>query len=524
MDQSTLKYPSLSNVMHDLTMFMKLQQNNPLTLADFTKIAEGRWDYFRNNWDFIKKNYLTRIAALPNGDVKTNATAQFNLFTELVISNRVSPQNPLSNPSNLRKFKDLLDQIRIDDLQITLAEQVIINNEVNRITTLRKDDFFQMRERVRITHDKVTDGMGLGDANYDSLYERVPSPQIVTFRFSDFQVLSSLIELKDTITSMIPTKFVSDERPDPFLQIRQSLKNPAIPMQSSTTGFMIPFPAGSTLERLAAQQLGSADRWLELATANGLQYPYVDEVGQRLPLLITGTGNTIIIALQGSPKFAPGDEVFVGSDALALSRRDIISLTEDKNNNEIVIVLSGAADLDRYLTLQHAFLFFYARNTINSSKFIMIPTPGGAVGFPINVEDPWFVKNLSQDLRKLGVDLALSSDTDLVFDSTGDLQLIYGLANAAQAANLKVTIKTKELIRNPNFGLQEIAGKYRNNEITQSLVLLLIETAMGGDDRFDGTDGLSYQITDTALFISTSIRLAGSDSSIPLTFQIPKGN
>lgn len=512
----------MADVYRDLTLFFKLDRNDPLALSDFKKIAEGRWEYFKENWDFVKSGYLARIKGLKDGPGKTAAITQYGDFDELVSGNRASSQNPLSNPNNLRKFKDLFDNILITDLQTSQAEQAIIDKEIQRIVQLQKDDFYQMRERVRITHDKLTDSMGLGDETYNDLLDRVSGPQIISFRFQDFKVLESLIELKNTVTGLIPTKFVSDERPDPFANIRNSLNNSAIPMGSYQTGFMVPFPAGGTLERLAAQYLGNADRWMEIAVANGLQFPYVDERGEKTLLLINGIGNTVIIPIDQSPNFGVDDEIFVGSAALPLTRRKIVKLEEDKNNDQLIITVDGKSDMQNYLTTQRAFVFHYKRNTVNSDKFIMIPTPG-TLGFPINAQEPWFVKNLSQDLKNIGVDLALSADDDIVFDSTGDLQLVYGVANASQAANLKVKVKTKELLRNPLFGLEEIAGKFKNNEITNSLLLLLIETALGGDDRFDGTDGFGFTLTSNAVFINTSIKLAGSDTSIPLTFQIPKG-
>ncbi len=522
MADTTPKYLSMADVYRDLTLFFKLNRNDRLALSDFKKIAEGRWEYFRDNWDFVKSDYLKRIQSLPDGPGKTAAAVQHKDFDELIGGNRVSSQNPLSNPSNLRKFKDLFDNIFISDIQVTQAEQAIVDKDIQRIVQLQKDDFYQMRERVRITHDKLTDSMGLGDETYNDLLDRVSGPQIISFKFQDFKVLESFIKLKNTITGLIPTKLVSDERSDPFANIRNALNNPSIPMQSYQTGFMVPFPAGGSLERLAAKYLGDSDKWMEIAVANGLAFPYVDEIGSKVMLLINGIGNSVIVPLSESPNFGVDDEIFVGSSAVSRARRRIVKLEEDKNNDQLIITVDGKADMQNYLTTQRAFVFHYKRNTVNSDKFIMIPS-AGTVGFPINAQEPWFVKNLAQDMKSIGVDLALSSEDDLVFDSTADVQLVYGIASAAQAANLKVKVKTKELLRNPLFGIEEIAGKFKNNEISNSLLLLLIETAMGGDDRFDGTDGFGYTLTNTSIFINASIKLAGSDTSIPLTFQIPKG-
>ena len=522
MSESTLKYASLSDVTRDLTLFFKVDNGDAFSLSDFYSIAESRWDYFRNSWDFIKLDYQTRISEMDDGLNKISASNQWEDFGELVENNRTSSQNPLSNRNTFRHYKDLFDVILIDDLPLTLAESNVLNADIVRILSLQKDDFYQMRERIRIVQDRTADSLGLGDEYYNTLLDRVGGAKIISFKFQDFTVLSSLMELKDTVTSLIPTELVAVERPDPFLNIRNALNNSEIPMGSYVTGFMVPFPAGSTLERIAAKYLGSADSWLEIATANGLQFPYVDEIGDRVYLTLGGFNNSLIIPRSEIVNFALNDEVFVGSGSVAISKRVITNIEEDKNNDQLIITVDGAANLSNLTIAQKAYIFHYTRNTVNSDKFIMIPT-NDTIGFPINAQEPWFIKNLSQDLKNINVDIALSSDNDLVFDSTGDLQLVYGLANAAQAANLKISVKTKELLRNPDFGLEEIAGKYNNSEISNSLMLLMLESALSGDDRFEGIEGLSYTISNTSIFINANIRLAGTNGSLPLTFQIPKG-
>lgn len=522
MSEITKKYPSLADVYRDLTLFFKMDGSLAYSLSDFALVAEGRWDYFRNNWDFIKLGYFNKINALSDTPVKVNAKQQYIDFTELIESNRTSSQNPLSNRDNFRRFKDLFDIILINDLNVTQAEQVIIDRDLQRISALQKEDFYEMRERVRITHDKATDSFGLGDTTYDTLLERVGGPQILTFSFDNYPILSSLMDLVNQITFLIPTRLVRDETPDPFEIIRRALNNPEIPISSYSSGFLIPFPAGSSLEKLAQKYLGDPDRGLEIATANGLKFPYIDEVGRKVFLLINGISNLVIVELNEMPNFFVDQEVLVGSDGKPLTRRKVISLEEDKNNDQLLITLSGDSDLSDYTTVQRAYAYIYAPYTVNSDKYIMIPT-NGTGEFPINAQEPWFVKELSSDVKNMGVDLALGSDGDLVINNSGDLSCVFGYANAAQALNLKVQTKAGDLMRDPAFGMVEIAGNYKNSDINSVLLTLLVDTAVSGDDRFDGVEALGYTITDTSVFINTTIRLKGSSGSIPLTFQLPKG-
>jgi hypothetical protein len=523
MSDTTIKYQSISDVYRDLILFFKIDGGIPFALSDFPSIAEGRWQYFRDNWDFIKQKYLGIINGLPPSEVKSKLQLQHKNFGELIQQNIVSPQNPLSNKATFKQFVDLFGVILVNDLEATINELNIINSEVQRVTLLKRDDFLQMRERVRIVHDKTADSMGLSDVDYNNLYDRVSAPQIFTFRFENFPILSSLIALGNQITTLIPDSIVEVAEPDPFEVIRRALNNGDIPMNSSSTGFVVPFPAGSSLEQVAKKYLGDPDRALELATANGLQFPYVDETGQKIPLLLNGIGNTILVPLAESNRFALNQEVFVGSDGKKSTRRTVTKLELDQNNSSLLITVDGPANLSDYTSTQRAYVLVYALNTVNSSKFIMIPTQD-ELGFQVNAQAPWFTKNLSPDLKQAGVDLALSVDNDLVFDNLGDLQVVYGIANLAQALNLKVLIKVNDLLRNPEFGITEIVGTIRNNEVTQSLLTTLIENALAGDTRFSGTDGIGYTVTENAIFVNATIRLAGSDASIPLSFQLPKGS
>lgn len=522
MSDTTTKYPSLADVYRDLTLFFKVDASLPFSLTDFPSIAESRWDFFRNNWSFIRQQYLEKILALPDGPVRTSAIHQHMHFTELVEGNRSYSQNPLANRNTFRRFKDLFEVILITDLEVTQSEQALIDRDLQRIDSLTKDDFYQMRQRVRITHDKAADSMGLGDPDYNKLLSRVGSPQIMSFQFDSFIVLKSLIDLMNQITTLIPSETVEIAKPDPFEVVRSALRNPQIPISSSQSGVIIPFPGGATLERLAAKYLGSPDKWLEIATANNLKFPYVDELGRKVPLLINGIGNTVIVSIKELVNFAIDQEVFIGSDGQKLSPRRVVKIEQDKNNDQLLVTVSGDNDMSLYTTTQRAYVFIYALGTINSSKFIMIPTADG-VGFKVNSQDPWFVKELSPDLQSAGVDLAIGLDDDLVIDSSGDLQLVYGLTNLAQAVNLKVQIKKEELIRNPDFGFSEIAGKLKNSDVNNSIVTLLIESALAGDDRLQGTDSVGFTVTDTSIIINATVRVAGSQSSIPLTFDIPRG-
>ncbi len=59
--------------------------------------------------------------------------------------------------------------------------------------------------------------------------------------------------------------------------------------------YAVPMPYGHSLERLALQYLGNANRWHEIATLNNLRDPYIDEEGFAIALLTNAVGHQIVL-------------------------------------------------------------------------------------------------------------------------------------------------------------------------------------------------------------------------------------
>ena len=119
-----------------------------------------------------------------------------------------------------------------------------------------------------------------------------------------------------------------------------------------------------------------------------------------------------------------------------------------------------------------------------------------------------------------GRSLTSSSDSS---KSSGDLQLAYGLQNAAQAIVIKMEVERGTLSRHPNFGLVNVKGELTNN--TQGLQAMLsrsITQQVESDPRFERLEQITVQyISDLHGFkIYLQARLSGSQAVIPISFSV----
>src|SRR5690606_24961551 len=106
---------------------------------------------------------------------------------------------------------------------------------------------------------------------------------------------------------------------------------------------------------LAARYLGDSNRWLDIAIANGLKPPYIDEIGEAISLISNGEGNQVNISevdpsgRSNKDKLFINQVIFISSDTLKFAeQRRIISIKEVPISGELVVELSGEADLDKF--------------------------------------------------------------------------------------------------------------------------------------------------------------------------------
>ena len=518
----------------DVNLWLKTQANDELNLADVPSIIPLRWQYIRDNWGFIKQDLISAGADLDNSDLFYEQIKDFSKFveTERVSSSRI---NPLSDSNNFYKYYSIFDYLPIRNLNLTNEELKIIEIEVARISAFSKNDFIRAKQNIIAYRDRVTDIYGLNDNDYNAAFKKSSIPAQVTATIVNINYLYTLHQGVKTVDYILANLFAVDAVVDPFALARANANNPEIDIGQYASGKLVTISYGESLQGLAARYLGDPNKWIDIAIANGLKPPYIDEVGERLPLLSNGNGNQINISETDSngklniDKFYINQPIFLQSSTqVTADQRAIISIRQIPVSGEIILELDGSRNLDIYEVVDSANIRVFAPNTINSSFYVLIPSTD-PLDSNRREDTPWFLAKSGEDEKKAKVDIAVDPGGDILFSTNGDLKLSYGLDNAIQAIKFKMSTELGSLRRHPGYGLVNVVGSQNNNvaNIRDQLVES-INTQIADDPRFDRVEELSvdYLVNGATnegvagYIIRMSVRLAGGTKIIPISFTI----
>jgi len=519
----------------EVNLWFKIRGGETLTLSDISTIIPLRWTFFRDNWDSIEQDYKDQILAYINPELLKNHISD---FTEFISLQRTIPEtrNPFSDSDTLFRFFAVFDVTALDSIKLSKVEEDIVEDTTTRVDRFTRNNFLFLRNRIVLRRDNIADTVGLTDADYNAIKNRSAKPAQISVTNKS---LNEMVELQNsikTIDFVLANIFALDiNTVDPFALARANANNPEIDIGSYQSGNLVKFNQGENLRDIAGRELGDRDRWIDVAIANGLKPPYIDENGKKVPLLSNASGNQINLAPTDLDGNLLNDELFINqvlflqSDTEPLpDQRVITSIREIAVSGELIIQLSGDNDLEKYTIDKNAHIRIFKPGTINSKFLILIPT-GEPLTEDAKKDEPFFLRESTESEKRQGVDLQLSDDGDLVFDSTDDLQLSFGINNAIQAIKLKLSIEAGELKRHPDFGLTNVVGSSNINITSiQAILVESIETAIAVDERFDRVERLDVvYFTKTAkgepatgFDIKLEVRMSGQERTIPISFSV----
>lgn len=224
--------------------------------------------------------------------------------------------------------------------------------------------------------------------------------------------------------------------------------------------------------------------------------------------------------------------------------QDRFTSIEQAFNNEIelsalpavkTIILEGGVDLEdialRELRDPTRWIEIAELNDLKAPYIVQdlsdtrsnVKKPGDIILIPKNITDGFpdvdtgttnkLTAPLDEFERSLGVDFKLDDNFDLILGNNGDLELIAGLQNMAQAVVLKFGYEKGELRNHPTLGAGlQIGSKFVSLEIIRDNVI----STLSQDQRISTISNVALLRENSSLSLSFEIQLKNVDKPIPL--------
>lgn len=201
-------------------------------------------------------------------------------------------------------------------------------------------------ERVK---QNAEDFFNLGDAEYDALFNRTStlsssSTKVITS--AELDLLKAFNDAAEGLQTLLSTEDLFKSGYDDLIRDMISRFGGNINLFIENSVRQIRYENGTTIERLAQQELGDSSRWGEIVELNGLKAPYVtDDASDSRPNLLK-PGDFVLIPTptkNGFTKLPKGKENKLTEN---LSELEKSFGTDFKIDSNFDLVLNGAGDLE----------------------------------------------------------------------------------------------------------------------------------------------------------------------------------
>lgn len=410
------------------------------------------------------------------------------------------------------------DGIKLADLN--LRPDLIRKIEIERqsVKSLERKDFEDFRDDVLRVAADYADFVGAGNATYTRTYNLPIRNSNRTPTDTEWEVLHTLSNIAQQYDVMAASAKVTGDKVTSMDYVAGLATRSGIAFQVPRSKFAVPFPYGYTLEQLSNRYLGTPDRWLEIATLNGLRAPYVDEVGFKLSLLTNGNGHQVLVS--DASNLYVGQKVWLASNNQKRESRRIQSI-QPLGTNQFAVVLDGTDDLSKFSTVANAYLQAFLPGTVNSQQQIYIPSDVEPAEEDFLVRSIPGVDYFDPLIRSGGIDLLLTSDGDLVITPDGDSRLAVGLTNLIQKARLAIGTPKGALLHHPDYGIGLNPG-VSTYDLSAGQVLTDLKQLFKGDSGYLGVQSAAVIKNGNTMQVRVSIGIAGTGQYIPITVSLDK--
>lgn len=468
----------------------------------------------------------TTLAAL--AAITALAATSEGLSATAVSNNQLGPSQSASatlNPSNAvftnpLQYPLLFGQVPVSNLTLNNAQQTALQNEIDTVSNFTVANLKTMRATIQTLTSQLANSFGAGDAYYSKLFNLPPPvPRIQPMTPDEYDILESFYALLQAYDVLTATNELDNNQILNNMEFVSALAaTSSIQFDIPVSKIQVPVPFGLTIEQIAMRYLGDPQRWIEIATLNSLQEPYIDENGFQYALLSNADGRNIVI---GSNKdLFIGQTIYLYANGQTPTARHITKIVT-LSQTSFLLTLDGLANLNSGFTVANqAYIQAYLPETVNSQNVIFVPS-----NLPTEAEDeitiPASVANV--DLVGLSkVSWLLTPDGDLATTNTGDFRLSAGYTNLIQALTIKFGTPLGTDLLNPTFGLGTKPGTM-TSDISPINMFNQINTMVTADPRFDSVNGLQINLAAPSLAINLLVSLPGQSGTFPVSFQLPTG-
>jgi hypothetical protein len=219
----------------------------------------------------------------------------------------------------------------------------------------------------------------------------------------------------------------------------------------------------------------------------------------------------------------------IGFKAIKLSKQ---ATTKTIDGNDTIQMIAGRylGDVDRWkdIAILNNLVDPYidqsgttpaGKGVLRPGDIVFIPRAGGGE-IPGSVSEGFdapVTKNLTAAEKKLGVDLKINEDFDLVVSNIGDFELSSATENVAQALTLKLLYSSGDLKRHPEIGTDlQVGGKSPNIQ----LIANQIRSSMSTDPRVSSVIYVEVIQESNVLRLNIILSLVGLQQPVPLQIEV----
>lgn len=510
------------------------------TVQEF-KTVDSQVKNFKQNYDTLFKSINEEFAKL---DTTNLASQSSNLQTgaDAIKLNAGGLSNANSPPpsggatqitntgpgsitayavANPDKFPDFFNEITLDKLSLSDNLQIKIQQEKDRVFALTRQDFENYRNYINEFSRDMATYFGLGSKTYDKVTGAVGVAYPKFIKQPDrteLDILFSFRQLAQILDQFCAQDtYQTDTIIDSFNFVGRLAESANIAFDISPGKTAVPVVYGATIDQIAFQYLGDEKRAAEIITLNRLSPPFIDEDGLFQKLNNNGLTNSFVIS--NADNLYIGQKVILSSFTVPQFSRQIMDI-KGLSSTSFLITVDGKSDLARLKTNDNAQVQYFSPGTVSSRDLIYIPSAIPPSDVPQRLKPiPRYTPDDDKLIAVSKIDLALSTDNDIIMDKAGNAALSAGMANLVQALKLKMITPIGSLLKHPSYGFAVPTG-INVSDITAALIKERMFDTIVSDSRFTNASNLQVSIKGPAAMINGSVNVRGMDGILPFTINI----